>query len=364
MPSYEIQFPNNISYGSQGGPSYSTTIVGTETGIEHRLSRWSTPRRKYNVAYGIKTYQDLQDVIEHYMAVKGSYYSFRYKDWLDYSTIATDGGGGGAYSNEGGISDEPLAKNYGADVVGGGAGGYGFQVQLKKRYCVTNTETYTEADGTVITPHRNTTGCFTRIITKPVLNTVKLGVMSSDNGTVYSIGSSNFEVDYRTGVCTLNGITVATGDTIFGGCQFDVPVRFEGVIDDLISITPDSFDTGSISSIELIEVVTGIATDQDVFYGGASFVDLESPNTLSVTQGRVGVVRNVFSNNDDLKLQDPQLLQSGGPYFYIFNEDDNLNFTLKDLGTHAGASDEIDYDVLPKVTVEMWVVERSDGEHE
>ncbi len=37
----EIRFPENISYGSTGGPEFSTDVVTTHNGCEQRNINWS-----------------------------------------------------------------------------------------------------------------------------------------------------------------------------------------------------------------------------------------------------------------------------------------------------------------------------------
>jgi len=346
MPSYEIQFPTNISYGSSGGPGFSTISIGMEKGTEQRVSKRNRPRRRYDVSYGVRTYSDLQDVIRHYMTVRGSLYSFRYKDWLDFSTNRA-GTNIGSFT----FSDEALAKNHGVAVVGGGQGsGTGFQVQLKKRYCVTQ--------------GGKTTGSSVRNITKPVLNQVKLGVMTSDDGEITEITSSEYVVDYRTGTCTLEGKTVAAGDTIYGGCQFDVPVRFTKEIDTLISITPESFDTGSLDSIEVIEDLSVVHQEDEFLYGGyGGIIKAETNNSLHTVQGRV-IGINEAESGQDLVLQDPQTIPAGGPYFYIYN-DSGEAIGLTDSGFHLGLdSSVLNNSIGDGVTVEMWIIEHSDGSKE
>ena len=37
----EVRFPDDISYGSSGGPEYSTDIVETQSGHEQRNANWA-----------------------------------------------------------------------------------------------------------------------------------------------------------------------------------------------------------------------------------------------------------------------------------------------------------------------------------
>ena len=50
----DIQLPTDISYGAVGGPEFSTNINITKGKVESRNFNWSSPRHKYNIAYGLK----------------------------------------------------------------------------------------------------------------------------------------------------------------------------------------------------------------------------------------------------------------------------------------------------------------------
>ena len=235
MALFEVTFPTDISYASSGGPGFSTTIVGLDTGAEQRVSRWSKARRTFNVAYGVKTYSQLQEVIKFYISVKGAAYGFRYKDWTDFTTHVD---GRSAYT----FSDVALATNTtGGDVASGS-----FTCQLAKRYAVVQT------DG-------STTSVVIRELNKPVPNKVKIGKKLEGSSTITEISSSNFSVNTATGVVTINEIVAGSGGgsgtTIYGGCEFDVPVRFSKEMDSVMNLTLDTFDTGSMDSIELVEIV-------------------------------------------------------------------------------------------------------------
>jgi uncharacterized protein (TIGR02217 family) len=79
------RFPDSISYGSSGGPSYSTDIVTVSDGSETRNINWAYPRHSYNVAFGIRNQSYLNNLISFFNSVQGKKYGFRYKDWNDYT---------------------------------------------------------------------------------------------------------------------------------------------------------------------------------------------------------------------------------------------------------------------------------------
>lgn len=84
MAFHEIRFPDDISYGSNGGPEFSTDIIITQGGFEQRNSNWANARAKYNVAHGVKTETQLAELIAFFRARKGRAHGFRFKDWTDY----------------------------------------------------------------------------------------------------------------------------------------------------------------------------------------------------------------------------------------------------------------------------------------
>jgi uncharacterized protein (TIGR02217 family) len=197
MSFVEIQFPPDISYGSSGGPVYTTDIVITAGGHEQRNVQWQQARARYNVAHGVKTKTQLAQLITFFRARKGRAHGFRFKDWTDYQLINQQIGIG-----DGVRKTFPLIKTY----TSGGV-----------------TET--------------------RSITKPVAGTISIAV----NGTAISSGVS---------VATTSGVVTFTtaptnGAVITASCEFDVPVRFDT---DRLSATLDEYGVHSWLDISLIEV--------------------------------------------------------------------------------------------------------------
>ena len=56
----EIRFPEAISYNSQRGPEYVTTIYENETHVEHRIGRTPVGRLRYIVSKDLLTISDIQ----------------------------------------------------------------------------------------------------------------------------------------------------------------------------------------------------------------------------------------------------------------------------------------------------------------
>lgn len=165
MAFHDVSFPEDIAVGAVGGPGFNTTIVSTSSGIERRNVNWEQAKGRWNVSFGVKTDQQMRDLISFFRARFGNAFAFRFKDYIDFQAI-----------------DQPLVS------LGGD------QYQLSKIY---GSGIYT----------------YQRDITKPVSGTVQ----------IYSNGSPiSASIDHLTGIVT----TTDTG-TLTADFNFDVPVRFD-----------------------------------------------------------------------------------------------------------------------------------------
>lgn len=81
---HEIRFPDNIAYGAMGGPEFATTVVVTGAGHEQRNVNWADARGSWDVGTGLKSQQQLDQLIAFFRARKGKAYGFRFKDWTDF----------------------------------------------------------------------------------------------------------------------------------------------------------------------------------------------------------------------------------------------------------------------------------------
>lgn len=189
----ETRFPVDISYGSAGGPEYSTDIVTTQSGYEQRNSNWADARCRYNVAYGVKSADQLAELIAFFRARKGQAEGFRFKDWSDYQAVG--------------------------ETIGTGNGS-ATQFQLVKHY-----------------------GAQAREIAKPVAGTISI----YKNSVLQASGVS---VNAATGVVTFTSAP-ANGVVIQADFEFDVPVRFAT---DRLSTVLDTYGSFSAREVALIEV--------------------------------------------------------------------------------------------------------------
>ncbi len=195
----EIQFPTDISYGATGGPTYSTDVVSMFSGHEQRNSNWKNARARYNISTGIKTEEQWQALISFFRSCKGKAYGFRFKDWSDYK----------AKNQQIGIGD-----------------GETTEFQLVRFYT---------SGATMVT----------RIINKPVAGTVKVHKSGNLRGSI-----NEYSVNYTTGIITFTKAP-EPNIIIIADFEFDVPVRFDT---DELQLSIDSFNSGSWSGINLIEI--------------------------------------------------------------------------------------------------------------
>lgn len=205
----EIRFPDDVSYGSSGGPTYSTLVPQTGSGYEDTVSNWSAPRHRYDVGYGIRTFDMIEKVIAFFHVVRARAFGFRFKDWADFKSCAV--------SATTSATDQSLGTGDGVIAT----------FQLWKTY------TYSGES-------------YARKITKPVAGTVKVAV----NGVQKTI-TTHFTVSTVTGVVTFTSGNIPTiGQAVTAGYEFDVPVRFEN---DSLNVSLDNLKVGG-ADVSLIEV--------------------------------------------------------------------------------------------------------------
>jgi len=84
---HNVRFPTDVSFGSQGGPEFKTQVFTSHRGYEKRNIEWSQPMMRFNVAYGIKTDEQMMQVLEFFNARQGQAYAFRYKNWGNFQVV-------------------------------------------------------------------------------------------------------------------------------------------------------------------------------------------------------------------------------------------------------------------------------------
>lgn len=203
----DIRFPVSISRGATGGPERRTEIVTTASGREERNSRWADSKRSYNAGFGVKSLNDIHEVVRFFEERRGRLHGFRWKDHADYKSCA------------------PQTAVSALDQMIGTGNGVLASFQLVKRY------------GTGLRD-------YVRDIGKPVAGTVVVAV----NG----VAMTEFTLNALTGVITFNpGFIPAAAAQVTAGFEFDVPVRFDS---DRLAINLEGFTAGDIPEIPIVEL--------------------------------------------------------------------------------------------------------------
>jgi uncharacterized protein (TIGR02217 family) len=198
------RFPDAISFGSAGGPTWNTNIVITDSGAEIRNQRWSYPRHEYDVAFGVKASTDLETLLKFFHVVAGQAIGFRYKDHMDFKSCDVDG-----------------TVNSSDCVISSAADGT-TSCQLYKTYVQGS---YTRS----------------RKILKPVTGTVLVSVNGS-NTTAFTVDSTLGKINFAA--------APGAGQVIKAGFEFDVPVRFNT---DTLSVNMEDYKVGA-AQCPLIEL--------------------------------------------------------------------------------------------------------------
>lgn len=211
MSFHEVRFPTAISLRASGGPERRTQIVTLTSGHEERNTPWAHARRRYNAGLGVRSLDDIHEVIAFFEARRGRLYGFRWKDPTDHrsgppqravSALDQEIGIGDAA-----VQDFALLKTY----ASGGAS-------------------------------------YVRPIAKPVAGTVLIAL---DDQPL--VPESEFTVDTATGIVSL-ATAPAAGVRVTAGYEFDVPVRFDT---DHLDIGLAGFEAGEIPDIPILELRQG-----------------------------------------------------------------------------------------------------------
>jgi len=199
-----------IAYGSSYSDDYSVEITRTAGGGEYRKLVHPYPVRRFRLIVRSDIASVGAKILNLYHRCRGKYAGFRVKALDDFSTSA-DGRSAPT------MLDQVLPRL--------SAGIY----QLRKVYGMD------KAGLTIGWPER--------VIYKPVAGTLKIAV----NGVLTVAGVT---LDSTTGRVTIAPAPLIT-DVVTGGCQFDIPVRFDGVID-VDQFAPAHRD---IKNVELVELL-------------------------------------------------------------------------------------------------------------
>ena len=208
MGFHEVRFPANLSFGSVGGPERRTDVVTLANGFEERNTPWAHSRRRYDAGLGMRSLDDIEQMVAFFEARQGQLYGFRWKDWSDFKTARA--------SQEVHFEDQVIAYGDGSTRV----------FQLQKNY-------------------QSGEASYARPIKKPVTGTVKAGIEG-----LQKFEAVDWEIDTVTGLITFD-VPPAENAAITAGCEFDVPVRFDT---DRIATSVASFHAGEVPNVPVVEV--------------------------------------------------------------------------------------------------------------
>jgi len=85
-----MRFPEDISYGATGGPSFNTEIIRVVSGAEKRNRLWSIPQYRFECAHGVKSQAQLDILLDFFYDVGGKATAFRFKNWAEYVLTKTN----------------------------------------------------------------------------------------------------------------------------------------------------------------------------------------------------------------------------------------------------------------------------------
>ena len=198
---HDVAFPLRIAFGASGGPERRNEIVPLADGTEQRNARRAHARRRWDVGTGVRSLDDLREVVAFFEARRGSLIAFRFTDPFDSRT---------------GTGAEPTAT----DVTLGTGDGERTRFALRK-------------------PYGEGEGAYPRPIALPRTDTLRV-----------ALDGTEVEAAFEDGEVVLASAP-PVGGAVTAGFRFDVPVRFD--IEHL-SVSITAFEAGEVPSIPLVEV--------------------------------------------------------------------------------------------------------------
>jgi uncharacterized protein (TIGR02217 family) len=208
MPSSfdDVRIDPEIERGALGGPIFKTNVARLNSGHAKRLQMWSQPLGRWDIAYGLRDFDDqgaiigMRKIINFFYARRGRLKTFRFKDWADYEITADE---------EFGVGDT-------IETI----------FQLTKAYI---------DEGSF---------SFVKTITKPVNGTIVIKVDG-----VTQTETTHYTIDYSTGLVTFVS-PPGSGLSVTWTGEFDKHVSFE---EDKVEIDIGVVTAASIPAIPILE---------------------------------------------------------------------------------------------------------------
>lgn len=288
MSFHDIDFPSGAVWGSLSGMEHNVGVYRSDSGADVRVNYWDGPIHHYNIRYALKSYSQIREIYEFCRAREGSTHSFRFKDWLDYSS-------------------NPLCRpdNYVAPDNEDQAIGLGDNT-TKDFYLV---KTY-EVGG----PNPRI-----RNILLPIASSVVVALDGVNQASGWSLITSP-------GQKPIIRFTSAPGFgvQITAGYEFDVHARFGEDASRALEISLDEFGSGSISNDVMIdEIIDPVTVDESHRFGGGTSQAWSSGSLeYSYTMGQcVELVPGASSL--EFNLPSVTIYPEGGPHFVLINASAN-----------------------------------------
>lgn len=248
---HEVRFPEDVSWGSRGGPVYKTQVYTSHRGYEKRNVDWSQPMMQFNAAYGIKTDQHIINVINFFNARQGKLFGFRYKNWSNYNIV-----------------EGPIATG----------DGFSKRLPMWKFYGFPGARHY-------------------KRLRKIVRGSVR-GVMVASDPMVEGV---DFRIDYDSGEIVFN-TPVGYGVPVRAlNLEFDEPVRFE---EDSVENVIDAYNNNALNKLDLVSI------RGDFSAGSAFSPDRSEGGAPDPYYGRTFLLLNFDGNTGDTTAQDFSIIQN------------------------------------------------------
>jgi uncharacterized protein (TIGR02217 family) len=208
----DVVFPLSVSFGATGGPERRIEVVELTSGKEQRNARQAHSRRHYDAGTGVRSMDELREVLRFFEARRGKLTAFRFRDPFDFAS-----------------RDDGLAVTATDQILGMGDG-TAERFKLVKNYGA-GVEAYE------------------RPIRKPVSGTLRVAVSGVEKTLM-----THFSFDDATGeIVFVAGSVPANGAAVTAGYEFHVPVRFDL---DRLTVSLTAFKAGQVPTIPLVEVLS------------------------------------------------------------------------------------------------------------
>lgn len=305
------KFPDDISYNSIGATRFQTDVVIVDSGFDQRVSRWDQPLMEYDVAYGVRTFEQLHALIAFFRAMQGKKNAFLYYDWVDHtSTLAT-------------ALEARQAPPIGPfDQVLGVGDKLTYQFQLQKTY-----------------PTPRGAASSVRPIYKPVVDTVEVGV-ALEQVTNFTVNRDTGVVTFTPRVTKANIASVVLAYTYANVWTLTAPAGTwsEFVVGDGLVLSGFTSPANNTTLAQVLEV-TGVNGDGSVL----------SFHTTVTGFGSACTQENATVSTHPAPRQGQQVTAGYEFYVPVRFDTDRLPVTLEEYGV-GGAADVKLIEVRPNAS--------------